>query len=427
MNQDLMRGHMIVEGRTLHRAGFMQPNLGAQGLQVGPSIPIIARGEKPTIPANLVERMEQLERGEFTGDLKMIVAQLGTTLNELQRGIVSTMTAFPVRENLEAPARILVPMDTPLRNRLKRTVGSGKASAWKQLTSLGGGWSGVDQPGSGGAIRMFFAENGAPAAHTSVYADKSAGYKLLGTYGDVTGFSMAAGANFQNQLATEKTNAILNLMLNEEHALTNADDASTAAPWGDGTTALAFKGMTNLITTANGVPAAQIQTTVGALTTAHIDAQLKRQFDQGARNPWMLMNGQEIMSLVHLAEASGSIIRVKATALNDTVIGVAVTGYKHPITGEIVPILASRFLAAGTILFCADNLPDGTPAIDVNVLPQVELPELAPDMNIQGYTAQELAPTTAAPQVYPFIVSVYETVRMFGATVFGKSTGVTAV
>ena len=72
-------------------------------------------------------------------------------------------------------------------------------------------------------------------------------------------------------------------------------------------------------------------------------------------------------------------------------------------------------------------MPDGKVAMDVDVLPQVQLPDLAPNVNIQGYVAQELAPAVTSPQVYPAIVSVFEVPRMKGATVFGKSTGVTAV
>jgi hypothetical protein len=242
-------------------------------------------------------------------------------------------------------------------------------------------------------------------------------------------------ANFQNQLAVEKTNAIRNLMLNEEFALlasvASGTDingvASTAAPWGDGTNSLGFDGLWTSIATGNGTPNDNIQTSVGALTLAHIDNQLFRIWKRGGQNQYMIMNGQEILSLVHLAEASGSIIRVQASGSADTILGVAVTGYKHPITGEIVTIYASRFLTAGNIIFGSKNLPDGSPAADVDVLPQIQLPELAPNESVQGYVAQELAPTTAAPQVYPFIVSVYETFRMKGATVFGKSSGVTAV
>lgn len=216
-------------------------------------------------------------------------------------------------------------------------------------------------------------------------------------------------------------------MLNEEHALINGDSTSTAAPWGDGSNALAFDGLVNLITTGNGTPAAQVQAAVGPLTTAHLDAQLKRLWVQGGQDMYLIMNGQEVLSLVHLAEGNGSIIRVQATSVNDTILGVAVTGYKHPVTGQIVPILPSRFLAAGTVLFCSSRLPDGTPAADVDVLPQTQLPTLAPNENIQGYVAQELAPTQTAPQVYAFLISVYEVLRLKSAVHFAKSSGVSAI
>jgi hypothetical protein len=413
MHRNVMLGHMPAFNLT---AGFMGGN---PPVELGPSVPIISRGAAAT-PTDeqlkLMERLQALQRGEATGDVNQILFQLGTSMAEFQRAITSSTSAFPVRENLEAEAKVLVPLDTPIRNLLPRRTGSGTASAWKQITSLGGV-----------SARAFFAESGAPADHATSYANKSASYKLLGTFGSVTGFAMAAGANFQNQLATEKTNAVKNLMLNEENALINGDSTSTSAPWGDGSNALAFDGLVNLIATGNGTPSNQVQTSVGALTTSLIDGILGQLYTQGAQGVYMIMNEQECRSLTHLAEGTGSIIRVMATSDGKAVLGVQVTGYVHPITGQMVDIYPSRYLAAGTILFGSKSLPDGSPAADVDVLPQVQLPQLAPNENVQGYTAQEIAPTTAAPQVYPFMVSVYEVLRMKSALHFAKATGVSAV
>lgn len=493
---------------------FLSPDI-VGDFQNVPSTPIgIARGSVD--PYKEMERLEKelrrlngggkrgnnIKRGMFTGDISSILNQLDMSRNELSRAITSTMTAFPVRENLEAPARILVPLDTPVRNKLPRTMGSGKASAWKQLVSLGGGWAGATvtagnltggstviipvvsvaglfvgdtitidvgtaqetriisavtpgtpsvtvsvavtnshtapvavvkygvNPGSGtgvGGIQAFFAESGAPAAHQSVYADASAAYKLLGIFDSITGFAMASGSSFQNQLSREKTNSIMNLMLNEENALINGISTSVIPPWGDGTNALAFDGLRTLISTGNGTPTAQIQTAVGALTTAHLDAQLGRLFNQGAKGIYMVMNPQECISLAHLAEAAGSIIRVMATSDGKAVLGVTVTGYIDTITGQEIPIYPSRFLNPGNILFMAERLPDGSPACDVQVLPQVQLPQLAPNENIQGYVAQEIAPSQTAPNVFPWMVSVFETLRLISALHFAQSTGVTAV
>lgn len=473
------------------RGGFM-PN----GLQHGPPIiaphsPIYGGGQLALdLPGELVQAMEQIQRGAFDGDMNAVYAQVFEQLQQIRRTVTSTMTGFPVRENLEAPARVLIPMDTPMRNRIPRVPGAGTASAWRQLTSFGGGYgvsttvtsgassatqtvgstagmqsgdgiyfattnvvgivssvtnattvvltasistttaevvSRVGQPGQGAAVRSFYAETGAPASHTETYAAKSAGYKLLGTYGDITGFAMASGATYQNQYATTKRNSINNLMLNEENAIVNGSSSILAAPWGDGSTNFSFDGIRNLTTTANGVPTNQVQTSVGALTFAHIDLQISRIWNQGGRKNWMLLNEQEARSIDHLFDASGSTNRVVFTDPGNVTAGRRVTGYVHPITKEVVDIIVDRFMPPGEIIFGSDLLPDMTPALDISVLPQVMLPELAPDEQIQGYTAQELAPTTSAPQVYPFVVTVYEVLRMLGATVFAKSQGVTGV
>ncbi len=460
------------------------------------SLPIFTRGLDLTSDksADLVRRAGEIERsGGNTADIAKLVADFAAQSASISRAINSGNA--PIRENLEAEAKILVPLETPLRNKLPRKVGSGKASAWKQITSMGGGYGYASittaagnvaggntitvasvaglvvgdvvivgtfptteqktvtainagtlvltldsnlvnaqnavsviktstQPGGGTAVRAFFSETGAPAEFTTVYANQLVAYKILGALGSVTGFSMAAGASFQNQLAMEKTNQIRNTMLNEENALINGSASSILAPWGDGTNALGFDGLLNSIGTANGTPSVHIQTNVGPLTTAHLDAQIVRLWRQGAQNIYMMMSGQEITSLAKIAQGGGS-YRIVLDQSNAK-LGASVRGYIHPITGEPIEILPSRFLSPGTIVFGCDRLPDGSPAADVDVLPQVQLPELAPNEDIQGYVAQELAPSTAAPQSYPFIVSVYETFRMKSALHFGKSTGVTA-
>lgn len=426
----------MVDGRLLSQGGFLSPAFGQAGFTPGESTPLFTRGAQFSPETQeLLKRLSaaQIERGELGTDLSNILPQLGTSLTEFQRAITSSVTAFPVRENLEAEAKILVPLDTPVRNLLPRVPGAGTATQWRQATSLGGGYgaenhtSGPDQPGGVSSIRAFFAESGAPAEHTTVYANKSLGYKLLGTFGSVTTFAASAGANFMNQLAAERTHQIRNLMLNEENALINGSSTSTAAPWGDGTTALAFDGFINLVTTANGTPSAQVQTSVGPLTLSHVDGQLKGIWTQGGQQQYIICAAQEMLSFVHLAEAAGSIIRISADAQANAPLGIGVSHYKHPITGEPVPIMVSRFCPPGTMLFGSKFLPDGTPAADVSVLPQVQLPALAPNENVQGYTAQELAPTTAAPQVLPFIVTVFEVLRVKSSTVWAKSTGLTAI
>lgn len=405
----------------------MSPQLGSHGLEVAPSQAVFGRGGSLNLDEQHTETLAAIQRGDSVDPIQMVQA-LQAQFEAINRGVTSSMTAFPVRENLEAEVVVLVPQETPLRNRLPRKPGAGTSVAWKQASSLGGGWgTSTDQPGGVANSQSFFSETGAPAPVTTVYANRSSSYKLMGLMGSVTGFAMAAGANFQNQLATEKANSVKNLMLVEEYMLINGDATSTAAPFGDGTNALAFNGIINLVATGNGTPSGQIQTSVGALTFAHLDAQLVRAWKQGATGQYLLVNSQEALSIKNIALGSGSIHRVVLTDQGNAVASASVQGYTHPITGQVIPILVSRFVPAGTIIFGADAGPEGRPALEVNVLPQVQLPESSFGTSIQGYTAQEIAPTAAAPQVFNFLTSVYETLAIKNATVFAKSTGVTAV
>jgi hypothetical protein len=198
-----MVGDYSLMGHTIARAGFLQPALFGghnPALPAGPSYPIYSRGMGgPALSDETRNFLSTIERAEVTGDVAQIQMQLGATLNELVRGISTGLGAnFPVRENLEAVSKVLVPMDTPVRNLLPRRMGSGLASAWFQTTSLGGGWgstaSDPDQPGGGTKIRSFFSElisgSQAPAEHTSVYLKKSATYRLMGTFGSITGLAI---------------------------------------------------------------------------------------------------------------------------------------------------------------------------------------------------------------------------------------------
>jgi hypothetical protein len=425
---DMMTGHLSVPGLPFVRGGFMAGALPQGGLVPinGGQTPIQrSEGDQPQLLD--AETLGLIQRGE--ADINAVLAQLAGSVADLQRGITSASSNFPVRENLEAPAISLVPDDTPIRNMLPRVPGAGTGSNWRQITTLGGGWgSGYDQPGGGSAIRNFYAETGAPVEHTTTYAAKSAAYKLLGALGSITGFAMAAGANYQDQMAAERQHALTNTMLNEEFSLLWGDSTSTAAPWGDGTNALAFDGLMNLVATANGTPSAQVQTSVGALTLGHIDAQLTRIWNNGGKGLYIIANAQENQSLTNLLQAANSVYRFQVSDQGNATVGFRVTKFIHAVSGETVDIITSRFQVAGSMLFGAQRGPDGKAAADVEVLPQVPVP-VAPEkpQQVQGYTLTDLARTISQPDVHPFMISVYEVLRLKNANIFGKSTGVTAV
>lgn len=432
--------------------------------------------------------LEQINRGELGTDADNAIAQL---MQVYQRGITSATSGLPVRENLQAEAIILTPVETPLRNRLPRVPGAGLSAQWRVLTSFGtnlgtlaatsgtintintikvanarglfageqvlyagatytissinyttnvlSGMTGVGAnsqtdgqsvvkvsgffPESGANSSIFYGESGAPTQSTESWVNKTAGYKLLGDMGNITLFAMAAGANFQNQYATTKKICLLRTMLKEEYALLHADSSVTVAPWGDGTSALSYLGLIPWMK-AN-LPSAQWQTSVGALTIEHLQQQLNRMWYQGGRKRYILVSGQEAQSLSKIAQGSGN-NRLLLTA-PDATLGVQVAAIIPAIGEGPVPIIVHPFLPAGTIVFGSDTNQEMQPTAQVSVLPQVmESPETTFTDNIQGYYAQDIAPTATAIDVMNFAVKVYSVPQWENTQVFALSEGVTA-
>lgn len=451
-----------------------------------PSVPLeIGR----VLPADAREALAAIRRGDFNQDLDGVGSALQRLSDFIERAITTSTSNWPVRENLDAEVAQMTPIDTPVRNMLPRTVGNGLAAKWKLITSLGGGYghlstvtSGASsttqtlgstaglqvgdsiyfvtsnafrivtavnsateivvnssistttsevtmkgpnfQPNGGAAAQYFFPETGAPESLSTIYAEKTAAYKIMGTLFELNQFVQAAGANFQNNRVRERMSAMQRLMLMEEHALIAGSSTVVAKPWGNGTTNYAFNGLLNLVTTANGCPSDQVQTSVGALTKAHIDAQLTRLWVNGGTGMFMLVNAQEANSLNKIWEGIG-VNRIMFANPDGVTVGERVSKYVHPVSGQEVRVIVSRFIPAGTILFGCERTPDGKPTAEVDVLPVAELPEISPGQQIQGYTAQEIAPTVSTPLVQAGIIFVFEVLKLRSAVVFAKSTGVT--
>lgn len=440
-----------------------------------------------TMDGETQDVIKRLERGDFSNPEEAF-AKL------INRAVLSTNTAFPVRENLEAEAKVVTPVETPLRNMLPRVPGSGRSAAWKLQSSFGvglgtttttsgttnatdtltvvnargffagetilynsnthtissinystnvisvGASPGITSnsqtngqavvknsaffPEQGAAAQAFYAEDGTPVENTTVYADRSASYKLLGDKGGVTMFAMASGANFMDQYAKEKENTLFRTFLKEEFSLLHGESAATNAPWGDGTTALAYQGLLPFIT-ANS-PGANVQTSVGALTARHIDQQLSRVYNQGGRGMYIMASSFELESLSRIATASGNYRLVISGDLANASIGVKIGKFVHAASGEEVPIYRSQFMPVGTMLFGSLKNAIGQPNAEVSVLPQTSAPDSAFLDGIQGYYAQEIAPDNATPEVLRFKVSVYSVPMWKDATKFALSRGITA-
>lgn len=131
----------------------------------------------------------------------------GALAKTFQESAVATsgLTAY----DLEAPARTLVPVLTPLRNRIPRVAGRGGIQAnWRAVTgiNLAGLSPGVGQGNRGGVV-------------ASSTADYFAAYRGLGLEDVVTFEAQYAGEGFQDVRALGTENLLSALMIAEEKVI----------------------------------------------------------------------------------------------------------------------------------------------------------------------------------------------------------------
>lgn len=123
--------------------------------------------------------------------------------------ISSGLTAY----DLEAPAKNLYPVLTPLRNRIPRKTrgaGAGDAVHWKEVSAITG--SGVKSMG--------WVPEGQRAGRMSITtADKSATYVTLGEEADVTFEAQSAGEGFEDVMASAGMRLLQSIMIKEEYGI----------------------------------------------------------------------------------------------------------------------------------------------------------------------------------------------------------------
>ena len=123
---------------------------------------------------------------------------------------VSTATGL-VAYDLQAPAKNLFPVNTPIRNRLPRVGGGiGTATNWKMIQALtGSGWDGSGWVAEG--------QRSGRMSYSAV--DKAAPYATIGEEDSVTFESISAGRTFEDVRATGTLRVLQKAMLKEEMAL----------------------------------------------------------------------------------------------------------------------------------------------------------------------------------------------------------------
>lgn len=255
-------------------------------------------------------------------------------------------------ENLEEDVKILVPTDTPIRNRLPRSPGLGEASAWKRLTSkLQTGSDGVS---TGTNTSISFADAGAPNETTQTYDVVSAAYKLLGRKIEVGGLAIAASRGGitpeSNVFEHRQRIKMMEVMLGEEELIIGGDtDTST----------LQFDGLGKQITTNSG--------TASLLTASGINVYNETLFRAGA-SPTMLVAGvTQTRALADELQGSGSIQRIVVDNQGNGIGGMKLSKIVNSVDGSLIDVLTSRYVGGNAFLL-TERSPAGETWIDMQDL-----------------------------------------------------------
>ena len=142
------------------------------------------------------------------GALDLVKAAQG--VNDGLRKSLTTASGL-VNYDLQAPAKNLYPIITPLRNRIPRVPGrGGTATNWKAITGITG--SGVPS--------MPWVPEGQRSARQSYSAvDKAASYRTLAEEDNVTEEAVNAAFGFEDVMATMALRLLQGTMRKEELAI----------------------------------------------------------------------------------------------------------------------------------------------------------------------------------------------------------------
>ncbi len=163
---------------------------------------------------------------------------------------ITTATGLTAYD-LQAPAKNLYPIFTPLRNKIPR-VGGGKgvATNWKQITSIVG--SGHDSTG-------WVPEGQRSGRMSYTSAPKAANYVTIGEEDSVTFEAVNAGKTFEDTRASMTVRLLQKLMLKEENAILGGNSSLSLATPGAPTVSASGSGATLAAATYNVIVVALTQ------------------------------------------------------------------------------------------------------------------------------------------------------------------------
>lgn len=237
-------------------------------------------------------------------------------------------------ENLDPVVKVLVPTDTPLRNRLPRTRGYGQAASWKKMTSQ----IQPRLPNTGGAngtgTSGFFADGGTPNSTTQTYSVATASYKNIGRDIEIGRQAIASSQGYMNLRDLQIKIKTMEVMLAEEDGIINGDSAFDTN---------AFDGLIKQITTNSG--------TLSLLTASGIGSQLQSAWwNYGAKPNILVCNPRQVRALADDLQGSGSIQRIVVSSQEGAIGGVALAKIVNPVDGTLIDIVAHRLIGTWALL-----------------------------------------------------------------------------
>ena len=241
-------------------------------------------------------------------------------------------------QNLDEKIKFLVPIDTPLRNRLPRVKGKGQVAEWKVMTSALHSRSSFSLP-AGTNTSIMFADASAPGETAQTYAMRAAPYKLLGRKLEVGGLALAAsrGRDGQPDMQNDRERIkMYEVMLGEEEVLIAGATANSA---------LEFDGINAQITTLSG--------NAGAFITASgVASFCQTGYNRGADFTLLLASARQLGALADDLQQSGGIHRsvVMQSEVAGVTGGFALSKLVNPVTQSLIDVKPSRFVGYGGLL-----------------------------------------------------------------------------
>ena len=147
--------------------------------------------------------------------IDLMKGALANSSDQLAKSI--TVGTGLVAYDLQAPAKNLYPVITPLRNTIPRVGGgTGTATNWRQVSSISG---------SGVASMPWVPEGQRSGRMSYVTANKAAAYVTIGEEDQISMEAVHAGRTFEDLKATMAIRLLQQMMIKEEHAILGGNNS----------------------------------------------------------------------------------------------------------------------------------------------------------------------------------------------------------